>query len=175
MKAEEFGFIALRLLALWYILTAIFGLAVSASFFLTEPGGAIAGSAQLIFSLVTLAIAGYVFVNTRKVARVFFSSVEEAEVTASGRTLQTVGLTVVGAYLAASALPGLFANLVELLWVLRDGAVVEREGFFAGETVTEVAYDGSMFVVGAFLFVKATWLVSRWTQLQAPVETSGHG
>lgn len=166
MKSEEFGFIVLRLLAFWYVLMALFGLVTSASFFLSGPGGGVAGGAQLLFSLVTMVVGGYVFINTRKVSRVFFSSVDDSEVSPSGTTFQVAALSVLGAYLAAVAVPGLLTNLVELVWVLRDGAATEREAFFGGETLGEVAYDTSMFVIGAFLFVKATWVSERWTRLQ---------
>ncbi|MFQ5524908.1 MAG: hypothetical protein ACE5GX_01475 [Thermoanaerobaculia bacterium] len=170
--AEEAGFVALRLVALWLLLTGLLGFLTSLSWLgytnATNPESRFVGISQVLGQLAIMAVAGLVFINTRKVSRVLFSSADDLEVSSSARSIQVVAISVIGIVLIAGSLPGLAIHLVKLFWVLRAGAMAEREAFFSSETFFSVLYESVSLAIGAFLFFRSTWLANRWAGPQEP-------
>lgn len=169
LKATDAGFVALRLLGLWFFFTGLVGIpnALSYLFFTeAESDTRLLGLGLLLVSLVILSLAAWVFVYARKVSRLLFGSAEELDVSSPHASLQAVGFSIVGAYFFVAAFPGVVTVLVKVLWVLRAGARTEREAFFSSATFFDVSYDLLWLVLGALLFLRSVWLAERWSRAQ---------
>lgn len=173
MKATEAGFVALRLLAVWFLFAGLFGVPNSLSYlFLTEAESEsrMLGLGLLVGTLAFLALAAYVFVYSRRVSRLLFGSADDLEIRSPHTSLQAIGFSIIGAYFVVGALPGVASTLVKLLWVMRAGALAEREAFLSSATFFDLTYDLLSLALGGFLFLRSVKLAGRWNRLQEPVE-----
>ncbi len=171
MKAIDAGFIAVRLLGLWFLFVGLLGLPTSLSWMTwaeVESDTRMLGVGFTVAYLVVLVLAGWVFVNAWKVARFLFSSADDLELTSPAGAVQAVAFSVVGAVWVMGAIPQLVDKLVSFLWVLRAGAETEREAFLSSSTFFETLYAVVTLGVGGFVLVRSRWLVERWAGFQKP-------
>ncbi len=168
MKATDAGFVALRIAGLVLAAWVLLGL-VSAMSFLQwgdTEGADVAwlGWVQIAALLVVLSVALYLFTNARALAVRLFGGVGDLEVTGPHKAVQAVAFSVVGVFVAATALPSMALNLTQFLWVLRAGAELEREQFLDFGTFLDVLYNLFSLAVGAFLFFRSSWLANLWSR-----------
>ena len=161
MKGSEFGFVLLRLAALYLGIQAGLGLIASIGYLgYVETGDRWAvGGAQLLLGLAVVALAAYLFVRARTVAGRLFGSLPDDEVSAPANTLHAVGLSLIGAFVLATALPPLGGSLFSLLWSLRAGAELELDRFASPANLSEVIRYLLAAAIGAFLFARSGRLV----------------
>lgn len=116
----------------------------------------------LLLAFLAQGLLGLWFVvKARRISEFLFSSADGRMDQVGSRGFQAVAFSVLGASLAAWALPGLARAAVQMFWLSRADARMERAEWLASESfhLLEVALQVG---VGVGLFLGARALAGLW-------------
>lgn len=177
MNPRSLALVVLKCFAI-YLLVAGFGGLVNAMQSRGLSGGPVGLSEprqlflwQAVPAFLYLGLGLLFLFNTASVVRWFFRELEEpTDLPSTPFVYQSIGFSVLGAWLLATSIPGFVSRAVLVLYLARAPMRSELVQWWASNWV-DCAYVLAQIAVGLALFARSQRLASFWFAIQPPRES----